>query len=164
MELVRFWHHSKPGPVGRGPGLADQRSRPMISNLPAPPVGTMTVSPCAPLSSAGRPLTVADSTGDSRGVRCGRPGWGRGRLLPAGRFFAACYTVFPAMKPVLAVVLPAAAALTLSSCGGGSRHDVEEIYFLVSANVKIPYWQAAAAGLARAGDQLKVKYEMLGPD
>ena len=29
----------------------------------------------------------------------------------------------------------------------GSQHDVQEKYFLVSANIKVPYWQEAAAGL-----------------
>ena len=33
----------------------------------------------------------------------------------------------------------------LVSCGTG--HDSDEKYFLISTNVKIPYWQAGAAGL-----------------
>ena len=38
--------------------------------------------------------------------------------------------------------------LPLLNCGG-SPHDVQEKYFLVSANIKVPYWQQAAAGLIR---------------
>lgn len=57
-----------------------------------------------------------------------------------------------------------ALVLPLAGCGGGSRHDVEEAYYLVAVNTKIPYWQAAAAGLDAAGRQLRVKFEMLGPE
>ncbi|HWR52187.1 MAG TPA: substrate-binding domain-containing protein [Bryobacteraceae bacterium] len=64
--------------------------------------------------------------------------------------------LYPAILAVL--VLP------LAGCGGGSRHDVQEVYYLVAANTKIPYWQAANAGLEAAGRQLQVKYEMVGPD
>ena len=51
----------------------------------------------------------------------------------------------------------------LVSCGK-PEHDVEERYYLVCSNVKIPYWQVAAAGLGRAASQLKVRAEMVGPD
>ncbi len=58
-----------------------------------------------------------------------------------------------------------ALALPLTNCGGGgARHDVLETYYLVATNTKIPYWQAAGAGLAAAGDQMKVRYEMVGPE
>lgn len=61
-------------------------------------------------------------------------------------------------------VVLAALVLPLAGCGGGSRHDVQEVYYLLAVNTKIPYWQAAGAGLEAAGRQLQVKYEMLGPD
>ena len=35
---------------------------------------------------------------------------------------------------------------------------------LISANVKIPYWQAGSAGLFQAAQQLKVRSEFAGPD
>ena len=40
----------------------------------------------------------------------------------------------------------------------------EEKYFLVATNIKLPYWQAAAAGARAAALQLGVKYEFVGPD
>jgi ribose transport system substrate-binding protein len=53
--------------------------------------------------------------------------------------------------------------LPLSSCGKPD-HDVTEKYYLVCSNVKIPYWQVAAAGLNHAAFQLKVKAEVVGPE
>ena len=53
--------------------------------------------------------------------------------------------------------------LTLLSCGG-SQHSVDEKYYLVATNVKIPYWQQANAGLSKAAAQLQVKSEMVGPE
>lgn len=50
----------------------------------------------------------------------------------------------------------------LVSCGTG--HDTDEKYFLISTNVKIPYWQAGSAGLFQAAQQLKVRSEFAGPD
>lgn len=56
-------------------------------------------------------------------------------------------------------------ALLLFGCGGGaSPHAVDEKYVLVSANIKLPYWQEAFAGLNRAATELKVKAEQVGPD
>src|SRR6476620_12275397 len=52
--------------------------------------------------------------------------------------------------------------LVLVSCG--SAHDADEKYFLISTNVKIPYWQAGSAGLFQAAKQLKVRSEFAGPD
>lgn len=53
--------------------------------------------------------------------------------------------------------------LVLWGCGKAD-HDVEERYFLVCVNTKIPYWQTAAAGLSEAAAQLKVRTEMVGPE
>lgn len=50
----------------------------------------------------------------------------------------------------------------LISCGTG--HDADEKYYLISTNVKIPYWQAGGAGLFQAAMQLKVRSEFAGPD
>ena len=50
----------------------------------------------------------------------------------------------------------------LVSCGTG--HDADEKYFLISTNVKIPYWQAGGAGLFQSALQLKVRSEFSGPD
>jgi ribose transport system substrate-binding protein len=53
--------------------------------------------------------------------------------------------------------------LTVSNCGG-ARHSPEEKYFLVAANIKLPYWQQVAAGLTKASTHLGVKAEVVGPD
>lgn len=65
-------------------------------------------------------------------------------------------------KSTLFFVIPAALA-TLAGCGGG-RHESTEIYYLVTTNTKIAYWQEAAAGLRAAASQLQVKWEMAGPE
>lgn len=51
--------------------------------------------------------------------------------------------------------------LLTTACG---RHDSDEKYFLVSANVQLPYWQEAKSGFMQAADQLKVQAKMVGPD
>lgn len=53
--------------------------------------------------------------------------------------------------------------LPLAGCGG-SAHDPTELYFLVTVSTKIPYWQAASAGFSKAADDLKVKYDFVGPE
>lgn len=50
----------------------------------------------------------------------------------------------------------------LISCGTG--HDTDEKYYLISTNIRIPYWQAGGAGLFQAAAQLKVRSEFAGPD
>ncbi len=59
--------------------------------------------------------------------------------------------------------LLAALSLPLINCGG-SAHDPAESYYLVATNVKVQYWQQAAAGLSKAASQMQVKAEMVGPD
>jgi ribose transport system substrate-binding protein len=61
------------------------------------------------------------------------------------------------------LILVTAALLPLLNCGS-SQHSVEEKYYLVSTNIKVQYWQQAFAGLNRAGAQLQVKTEQVGPD
>ncbi|MEP7362289.1 MAG: substrate-binding domain-containing protein [Acidobacteriota bacterium] len=55
--------------------------------------------------------------------------------------------------------------LPLLLCSGcsNSRHESTEMYYLVASNIKLPYWQAAEAGLNRATRDLTVKAEMVGP-
>jgi len=61
-----------------------------------------------------------------------------------------------------AVVL-AACCSVLVSCSS-SRHDPAETYYLVAANIKVPYWQTSAAGLTRAARDIGVAAEVVGPD
>jgi ribose transport system substrate-binding protein len=63
---------------------------------------------------------------------------------------------------VIARLIFCALLVVLTSCG--SAHDQDEKYFLVSTNVKIPYWQTGSAGLFQAAAQLKVRSEFAGPD
>src|SRR5215468_11560714 len=60
----------------------------------------------------------------------------------------------------LLLILPTL-LITTTGCG---RHDSDEKYFLVTANVQLPYWQEAKAGLMQAADQLKVQAKVVGPD
>jgi ribose transport system substrate-binding protein len=60
------------------------------------------------------------------------------------------------------LLLPGFALLSLVNCGG--RHSGAEKYYLVAANIKVPYWQAAGAGLVKAAVEMKVQAEMVGPD
>jgi len=53
--------------------------------------------------------------------------------------------------------------VALGACGG-SHHDAGEKYYLVSANIKNGYWQAAGAGLVQAARNLGVAAEVVGPD
>jgi ribose transport system substrate-binding protein len=54
------------------------------------------------------------------------------------------------------------ALLLLASCG--SRHDRDEKYYLVAANIQVPYWQAAGAGFMQAASQMQVRAEFVGPE
>jgi ribose transport system substrate-binding protein len=67
------------------------------------------------------------------------------------------------LNKLLSILAGPALVLPLVSCGG-SAHDSTEIYYLVAANTKIPYWQAAAAGFSQAATDLKVKSDFVGPD
>lgn len=64
----------------------------------------------------------------------------------------------PFILPFLGVLL-----IPLVNCGGGP-HAVDEKFYLIATNIKLPYWQAAATGLSRAAGSLKVKSELVGPD
>jgi ribose transport system substrate-binding protein len=57
----------------------------------------------------------------------------------------------------------AGTACWLAGCSS-SPHATTERYFLVTANIKVPYWQSAKAGLLRAAAELPVRAEMIGPD
>jgi len=52
--------------------------------------------------------------------------------------------------------------MSLLSCG--SRHDADEKYVLVSANIKVPYWQLAGSGFLQCAGKMKVRATFVGPD
>ncbi len=56
-----------------------------------------------------------------------------------------------------------ALSLLVSSCASNA-HAPDENYVLVADNTKIPYWQAAQQGIAKAASEMKVKFNVLGPD
>jgi ribose transport system substrate-binding protein len=60
-------------------------------------------------------------------------------------------------------LLIAAVLLLLAGCSKPA-HDPTEKYVLVATNIKVPYWQNAAAGLVQAAKQMNVGAEMVGPD
>ena len=68
------------------------------------------------------------------------------------------------MKLYGRVVVLVALAVTMSLLVGCSRHDNNERYILVTVNSKLPYWQTAAAGLAKACAQYGVKIDVRGPE
>jgi ribose transport system substrate-binding protein len=68
------------------------------------------------------------------------------------------------MKLYGRTVVLVALAVTMSLLVGCSRHDNNERYILVTVNSKLPYWQTAAAGLAKAGALYGVKVDVRGPE
>jgi ribose transport system substrate-binding protein len=63
----------------------------------------------------------------------------------------------------LQIMYLSAVLLFLAGCGGAAHSPVEN-YILIATNIKIPYWQAAAAGLRDAANELQVKFETVGND
>jgi ribose transport system substrate-binding protein len=64
-------------------------------------------------------------------------------------------------KKIFALALVSATLPLLTSC---ERHSASEKYFLVSANVRLPYWQTAYAGFGAAASDQGVKGQLMGPD
>jgi ribose transport system substrate-binding protein len=68
------------------------------------------------------------------------------------------------MKPCKAISLVNAVALTILFAGCQQPyHQQEERYILVTANVNLPYWQEAEAGLRDIAKTTGVKVELTGP-
>jgi ribose transport system substrate-binding protein len=66
-----------------------------------------------------------------------------------------------AIQKIALAMLALAVAFT-SGCEG--RHSSKEVFYLISANVKLPYWQTAAAGFNKAAAQFGVTAKVVGPD
>lgn len=62
-------------------------------------------------------------------------------------------------KRAVSTVL-AAGLLLLVGC---PRHSINEKYYLVATNIRLPYWQTAAAGFSKAASEYGVTAEMRGP-
>src|SRR5450756_1063908 len=61
----------------------------------------------------------------------------------------------------LAVLALSPSLLFVTSCG---RHAQSEVYYLVSANLALPYWKTAVAGFNQAAARFKVTAKVAGPD
>ena len=68
------------------------------------------------------------------------------------------------MKRIKMAVLVMLALGVAFTSGGGGRHSSKEVYYLISANTALPYWQTAAAGFKQAAAQYKVKARVVGPE
>jgi ribose transport system substrate-binding protein len=60
-------------------------------------------------------------------------------------------------------IATAALAAGLACLTGCDRHSNKEVFYLVSANAALPYWQTAAAGFNHAAAQFKVTAKVVGP-
>jgi ribose transport system substrate-binding protein len=61
-----------------------------------------------------------------------------------------------------AIAAIACAAFSLTSCG--ARHSDKEVYYLIAANLALPYWQTAQAGFNHAATLYGVTAKVAGPD
>src|ERR1700724_427442 len=68
----------------------------------------------------------------------------------------------PLSRRLYSLLYLAALVIPLINCG--SAHDSDEHCTFVAANVQVPYWQAAAAGFSKAGEQMKVQSSFVGPN
>jgi len=66
------------------------------------------------------------------------------------------------MREPKAVLFFLCLLLPLLSCG--SRHDGDEKYFLISANLQVPYWQTAGAGFIQEAQSWNVRADFAGPE
>ena len=68
--------------------------------------------------------------------------------------------MMPSVRKLIALALPPT-LLLLTSCG---RHSQSETYYLVSADLGLPYWKTATAGFNAAAARYKVAAKVVGPD
>jgi ribose transport system substrate-binding protein len=64
------------------------------------------------------------------------------------------------MKNAVAVLL----GLSVAWICGCNRHSTKEVYYLVTVNGAVPYWQTGAAGFNRAAALYKVTAKVVGPE
>ena len=63
----------------------------------------------------------------------------------------------------LSCILSLAVLASVVAACGAPYHQPEERYILIAANVNLPYWQEAEAGLRDVGKLMGVKVELSGP-
>ena len=54
-------------------------------------------------------------------------------------------------------------ALGVTFTTGCERHSNKEVFYLVSSNMALPYWQTAAKGFNKAAAEYKVTAKVVGP-
>jgi ribose transport system substrate-binding protein len=64
-------------------------------------------------------------------------------------------------RRLMAGSIAAVCAVVVGGCG---RHSSSEHYYLVAANIKLPYWQTASAGLDKIAAVYHVHADLRGPD
>jgi len=67
------------------------------------------------------------------------------------------------MKPKKQIAL-ATIGVALAFMFGCNSDSKQEVYYMIAANVKLPYWQTAANGFKRAAAQYKATATVAGPD
>jgi len=67
------------------------------------------------------------------------------------------------MRPFQRFALGILALGVAITTGCGARHSDKEVFYLISANTSLPYWQSAAAGFKSAAAQYKVTARVVGP-
>ncbi len=55
-------------------------------------------------------------------------------------------------------------SLGIALMTGCERHSTKEVFYLVTANAALPYWQTAASGFNHAAAQYKVTAKVVGPE
>jgi len=68
------------------------------------------------------------------------------------------------MRAIQRVALGMLALGVAVTTGCGARHSDKEVYYLISTNLALPYWQSAAAGFKQAAAEYKVTARVVGPD
>jgi ribose transport system substrate-binding protein len=68
------------------------------------------------------------------------------------------------MKTLIKLTVGFLLLATMLSVTGCGYHDDKEKYYLISANIQLPYWQASATGIRRAAHEMGVQSQFSGPD
>jgi ribose transport system substrate-binding protein len=67
------------------------------------------------------------------------------------------------MRAIKAAVV-ALVAMGLTFTSGCDRHSNKEVFYLISVNTQMPYWQTLAAGFNKAAAEYKVTVKVAGPE
>ena len=68
------------------------------------------------------------------------------------------------MKAIKAVAVAMVALGLTFMLGCEARHTKKEVFYLISVNQALPYWQSAAAGFKKAATEYMVTAKVVGPD